>query len=279
MREPADLQWVYDRSKYHRRTAEPVTVEDINTNLTDMMRRLRSVEVQIGDFTRTAGRKRRPKRIPPQQQITHTDQPEAAPTSSAQPTQEEIQVSTNNQRQTGGNNGLELNSNRARTGKRKPPGKLQSNCSQTGQPSVDSSSSNSAQTNSRDNTVEQPSNCAQTGASSTSIKPTSNSAQTGKPKARKKKKKRSQTGQTTSVEPSSNPHAQPAQTNSESQVVPTTNSSAKPAQRQQEQPEVSANPQNKPATTTPPAQTRESTTGTGNKPVRRSTRPPKPKKR
>ena len=279
MREPADLQWVYDRSKYHRRTAEPVTVEDINTNLTDMMRRLRSVEVQIGDFTRTAGRKRRPKRIPPQQQITHTDQPETAPTSSAQPTQEEIQVSTNNQRQTGGNNGLESNSNRARTGKRKPPGKPQSNRSQTGQPSVESSSSNSAQTDSRDATVEQPSNCAQTSTSSSVSKPTSNSAKTGKPKARKKKKKRSQTGQTTSVEPSSNPSAQPAQTNSESQVVPTTNSSAKPTQRQQEQPEVSTNQQNKPATTTPPAQTCESTTATGNKPVRRSTRPPKPKKR
>ena len=72
LREPVDLQWVYDRSKYHRRTADPATAEDITTNLTDMMRRLRSVEVQMGDFTRTAGRKSRSRKavLPrPQQQV------------------------------------------------------------------------------------------------------------------------------------------------------------------------------------------------------------------
>ena len=80
LRDPVDLQWVYGMSRLQRRTTTPITVDDVQNDLDDMLRRLRRIEVQVGDIEREAGRKRRPRRTAPKRRPETQDaQPEAQP--------------------------------------------------------------------------------------------------------------------------------------------------------------------------------------------------------
>ena len=58
LREPVDLKWVFELSRYHNTRSAPTTLEDMGNSMTELMRRLKAVENQVGDFSRSTGRKR-----------------------------------------------------------------------------------------------------------------------------------------------------------------------------------------------------------------------------
>ena len=86
LRDPVDLQWVYNMSQLQRRTSIPITVDDVQNNLDDMLRRLRRVEVQMGDIERQSERQRRPKKTARKRQLESQDAQPPAPTTAPRPT-------------------------------------------------------------------------------------------------------------------------------------------------------------------------------------------------
>ena len=60
-REPEDLSWVYEKSRSHR-LPKSATLTDVTTTVDDMLRRLKRVENQCGDFSKRTGPARRPRR-------------------------------------------------------------------------------------------------------------------------------------------------------------------------------------------------------------------------
>ena len=69
LRQPVDLRWVYDLSRLGEKNAAPATVEDMGKSVSDLLRRLKCVEHQLGDERRVTGRRGRKRKQPekPQQ--------------------------------------------------------------------------------------------------------------------------------------------------------------------------------------------------------------------
>ena len=60
-REPEDLTWVYEKSRSHK-LPKSATLTDVTTTVDEMLRRLKRVENQCGDFSKRTGPVRRPRR-------------------------------------------------------------------------------------------------------------------------------------------------------------------------------------------------------------------------